>query len=185
MIEIVYDGSLKIGQPDYLPLVERVKATGLELVFFTGYYPEAAKLLLARDRLNWKIPFMSGDGANDSDLVKIAGKKALSGFCSSRIKSFFDRYMKAHGERLASIYALFAGDAFIAVTESIRRLETTDPDRISDYLHRIYLNPAALTGKQYFDYKGDVTSDLYGLYQVDTEGRFILRNLLTHRQVGQ
>jgi branched-chain amino acid transport system substrate-binding protein len=196
MIEVVYDGSLKPGDPDYLPLVERAKAASPELVFFAGFYPEAAKLLLVRDRLNWKIPFMSGDGANDSDLVKIAGKKAAAGFSfisppapedlrSPRVKSFLDRYMKAYGTRLTSIYALFAGDAFIAVTESIRRLQTTDPDRISDYLHRSYLNPAALTGKQYFDYKGDVMNDLHGLYQVDNEGRFILQNLLAHGKVGQ
>jgi len=196
MIEVVYDGSLKTGQPDYLPLVERAKAAGPELVFFAGYYPEAARLLLARDRLNWKIPFMSGDGANDSELVKAAGKKAAAGFYfisppapedlrSPRVESLLDRYMKAYGTRLTSIYALFAGDAFIAVMESIRRLQTTDPDRISDYLHRIYLNPAALTGKQYFDYKGDVMNDLHGLYQVDNEGRFILQNLLAHGQVGQ
>jgi branched-chain amino acid transport system substrate-binding protein len=196
MIEVVYDGSLKTGQSDYLPLLERIKAAGPELVFFTGYYPEAARLLLARDRLNWEIPFMSGDGANDSNLIQIAGKKAAAGFSfisppapedlpSPRIKSFLDRYMTAYGTRLTSIYALFAGDAFIAVTESIRRLQTTDPDRISDYLHRRYVNPAALTGKHYFDYKGDVMSDLHGVYQVDNEGRFILQKLLTHGKVGQ
>jgi branched-chain amino acid transport system substrate-binding protein len=196
MIEVVYDGSLKTGQSDYLPLLERIKAAGPELVFFTGYYPEAARLLLARDRLNWEIPFMSGDGANDSNLIQIAGKKAAAGFSfisppapedlpSPRIKSFLDRYMTAYGTRLTSIYALFAGDAFIAVTESIRRLQTTDPDRISDYLHRRYMNPAALTGKHYFDYKGDVMSDLHGVYQVDNEGRFILQKLLTHGKVGQ
>jgi branched-chain amino acid transport system substrate-binding protein len=196
MIEVVYDGSLKTGQSDYLPLLERIKAAGPELVFFTGYYPEAARLLLARDRLNWEIPFMSGDGANDSNLIQIAGKQAAAGFSfisppapedlpSPRIKSFLDRYMTAYGTRLTSIYALFAGDAFIAVTESIRRLQTTDPDRISDYLHRRYVNPAALTGKHYFDYKGDVMSDLHGVYQVDNEGRFILQKLLTHGKVGQ
>jgi len=195
MIEIVFDGSLKSGQPDYLPLVEKARAASPELVFFTGYYPEAARLLLARERLNWEIPFMSGDGANDSELVKIAGKKAAEGFSfisppapddlrSPRAKSFLERYMKAYGTRLTSIYALFAGDAFIAVTESIRKLQTTDPDRISDYLHRSYVNPAALTGKQYFDYKGDVMNDLHGVYRVDNEGRFILQNLMAHGQVG-
>jgi branched-chain amino acid transport system substrate-binding protein len=93
--------------------------------------------------------------------------------------------MKVYGTRLTSIYALFAGDAFIAVTESIRRLRTTDPDRISDYLHRSYFNPAALTGKQYFDYKGDVMNDLHGLYKVDNAGRFILQNLMAHGHVGK
>jgi branched-chain amino acid transport system substrate-binding protein len=196
MIDVVYDGSLNVGDPDYLPLVEKIKAAGPELVFFTGYYPEAARLLLARDRLNWNIPFMGGDGANNSDLVKIAGGKAAAGFSfisppapedlrSPRVKPFLDRYMKAYGTRLTSIYALFAGDAFIAVTESIRRLHTTDPDRISDYLHRSYFNPAALTGKQYFDYKGDVMNDLHGLYKVDNAGRFILQNLMAHGHVGK
>ncbi len=196
MIEVVYDGSLKAGQPDYLPLLERAKAAGPQLLFFAGYYPEAARLLLARNQLNWNIPFMSGDGVNDSGLVKAAGKKAAEGFSfvsppapedlhSPRLKSFLDRYMKAYGTRLSSIYALFAGDAFIAVIESIRKLQTTDPERVSDYLHRSYFNSAALTGKQYFDYKGDVVNDIHGLYQVDDKGRFILQNILAQGQIGQ
>jgi hypothetical protein len=54
---------------------------------------------------------------------------------------------------------------------------------IPDYLHRTYLNPAALTGRQHSDYKGDVMNDLHGVYQVDNEGRFILQNLMIHGQV--
>ncbi len=188
MIDVVYDGQLTIGPPDYLSLVEKVKAAGPELVFFAGYYPEAAKLLSARSRLNWTAVFMSGDGAHNSDLVEIAGKKAAAGFyfisppapediSFPRTKAFFDRYQKAYGAKPSSIFALFAGDALIAVLEGIAKMRSTDPDLISDYLHRSYFNTGALTGKQYFNYKGDVMNDLHGLYRVDNEGRFVLQTV--------
>ncbi|MDD5168973.1 MAG: branched-chain amino acid ABC transporter substrate-binding protein [Syntrophales bacterium] len=194
MIDIVsYDG-LTPGQKNYRPVLEKVRATGPELVFFAGYYPEAARLLLAREQMDWKAPFMGGDAVNNPDLIKIAGKKAAYGFSflsppaprdlhSPRAKQFLARYLEVFGEKPTSIYAILAGDAFLAVTDSIQKLSTADALRIADYLHRHYFNTAGLSGTLYFNYRGDMVNDLHGVYHVDDEGRFILGEFLQHGQM--
>lgn len=191
MIDVVFYESLQPGRNDYRADLEKMKAKGTEMVFFAGYYPEAARLLSGREQMKWSAPFLGGDAVNNPGLVKLAGKKATEGFHflsppipidlnSSRAKQFLQRYRETYNETPVSIHALLAGDAFIAVTDSIRRLQTTDPDKISDYLHLKYFNPAGLTGPLYFDFKGDVVNNLYGIYRVDDDGRFILQRLVEH-----
>ncbi|MEN6622477.1 MAG: branched-chain amino acid ABC transporter substrate-binding protein [Smithella sp.] len=189
MIDVVSYESLQPGRNDYRADLEKIKAKGADMVFFAGYYPEAAKLLSGREQMKWSVPFLGGDAVNNPGLVKLAGKKATEDFHflsppipfdlnSPRAKLFLQRYREAYGETPVSIHALLAGEAFIAVTDSIRRQQTTDPDKISAYLHLKYFNPAGLTGPIYFDYKGDVVNNLYGIYSVDSEGRFILQRLV-------
>ena len=196
MIDVVYDGDLVPGRVDYLPVLEKIRSKGPELIFYAGYYPEAARLLQGRERMKWDVALMGGDGVNNPELVKLAGRKAAAGFYflsppnpsdlkSPRAKQFLDRYAGAYGERPASIHALFAGDAFLALVESVAKTQTIDPEKMADYLHRTYFNPMGLTGTLYFDYRGDIVSDLHGVYQIDGEGRFVLQTLLQHGRIVQ
>lgn len=196
MIDVVSFESVLPGKLDYRADLEKIKAREAKLVFFAGYYPEAARLLAGREQMKWEAPFLGGDAVNNPGLVKLAGKKAAEGFYflsppipsdlnSPGVKQFLSRYREAYGEIPVSIHALLAGDAFIAVTDSISKLQTTDSEKISDYLHRQYFNPAGLTGPLYFDYKGDVVNNLYGIYRVDGEGRFVLQKLLQHGRIVQ
>lgn len=188
MIDIVSYVSVRPGQLDYRSDLEKMKANGAEMIFFAGYYPEAARLLAGREQMKWNAPFLGSDAVNNPGLVKLAGKKAVEGFNflsppipsdldSPRSKQFLQHYREAYGENPVSIHALLAGNAFIALTDSIGRLQTTDPEKISAYLHVKYFNPAGLTGPLYFDFKGDVVNNLFEIYRVDNEGRFILQKV--------
>jgi branched-chain amino acid transport system substrate-binding protein len=193
-IKVVFYEALIPGQQDYVPLLEKAKATEPELVFFAGYYPEAAKLLLGRQQLNWKVPFMGGDAVNHQLLVNVTGKKAAEGFYFlsppnpadlglPKTNEFLARFEKKYGYRPSSIHALLAGDAFSAIVQSMRKVDTDDPDIISAYLRENYYNPAGLTGTIYFDFKGDVMNDLHAIYRVDGRGRFIIQRLLKYGEI--
>jgi len=191
MMDAVFSGSLTPGRSDYLDVLEKIRATAPEAVFFAGYYPEAARLLQGRNQLHWETPFMGGDAVNNTRLIEIAGTKAAKSFYflsppnpehidTPQTKRFLDRFQKAYGYKPSSTYALLAGDAFIAVTESIMKVQTTDTLKVSDYLHRRYFKKSGLTGEIFFNSRGDVVNDLYGVYQVDDQGRFILKRQLQH-----
>jgi len=60
------------------------------------------------------------------------------------------------------------------------KTQTTDASAIADYLHRYYFNPSGLTGEIFFNVWGDVVNDLYAVYQVDENGRFILKRRILH-----
>lgn len=58
MLQTVYSGSLAPGQSDYSDALQKIRATHPDIVFFAGYYPEAAALLRGRMQMQWPVPFM-------------------------------------------------------------------------------------------------------------------------------
>lgn len=189
MLDPVFYGTLTPGRSDYADILEQIKKTAPEVVFFAGYYPEAARLLQGREQLRWGVPFVGGDAVNNPGLVEIAGINAAENFLilsppnpehldTPWTKSFLDRFRHTYGYTPSSIFALLAGNAINAVTDSVAIVGTTDPLQVSDYLHRHYFKKSGLTGEIFFNSKGDVVNDLYALYRVDGRGRLILRKQL-------
>lgn len=195
-IGVVFYNALIPGKHDYADILSSIKTTDPDIVFFSGYYPEAARLLEGRERMAWKVPFMGGDAVNSSVLVDIADYKAAEGFYflsppvpadldAPRGKIFLGRFKKIYDYSPSSIHALFAGDAFTAVTDSITELKTTDTKQLSHYLHGQYMNKAGLTGQILFDKKGDIVGDFHAVYRVDSEGNFILQRMLAQGRIVQ
>ncbi|SEM23042.1 amino acid/amide ABC transporter substrate-binding protein, HAAT family [Syntrophus gentianae] len=186
MMPPVFYGALTPNQADDSGLLEKVRETAPEVVFFAGYYPEAGRLLQARERLSWKVPFMGGDATNNPGLITVAGTRAAAHFFilsppnpdqleNPRTKTFLNRFQQVYGYRPSSIYGLLAGNALLALSESIQAIQSADASKVSDYLHRRYFKKSGLTGEIFFNTRGDVVNDLYVLYQVDKEGRFLLK----------
>ena len=191
-VSVVFYDALIPGRQDYSDILTRAKDTRPDLVFFSGYHPEAAHLLKGRNQMNWRgVIFMGGDAVESNKLIDIAGMKAAEGFyflsiprvidlSSPRTRQFTNRFEKAYRCRPSSAYALLAGDAFIAITESMKILKTTDTSLLADYLHNKYNKKDGLTGNIRFDRKGDVINDLHAVYRLDSMGRFILQRKLQY-----
>jgi branched-chain amino acid transport system substrate-binding protein len=188
---VFYDALIP-GKEDYSDILAKAKDTRPDFVFFAGFYPEAAHLLKGRQQMDWhEVIFMGGDAVDSSRLIEIAGAKAAEGFYflsvprvkdldATRTRKFVTTYEKAYRSRPASAYALLAGDAFAAITESVKRLKTTDTKLLSEYLHTKYNKTDGLTGNIRFDLKGDVVNDLHAVYRVDNQGRYILQRKLQY-----
>src|SRR5689334_17894737 len=78
--KVVFFDALTPKEQDYSAILTKLKAAGPDVVFFTGYYPEAGLLLKQKKQMGWNVPFIGGDAINNPDLVKIAGKDAAAGF---------------------------------------------------------------------------------------------------------
>jgi branched-chain amino acid transport system substrate-binding protein len=69
--------SITPGEKDYKTLLSRLKAEArADGIFFGGLYTEAGLLARQMRELDWKIPFLSGDGAKTPALFEIAGPAA-------------------------------------------------------------------------------------------------------------
>lgn len=191
MISVVYSGSLTPDQSDATELLKKIQAAGPDMIFFAGYYPEAAGLLRAKRQLQWKVPLMGGDGVNHPQLAALAGKDAAEGFHflsppnpehleTPQARAFLERFRKIHAGNPSSVYPLLAGNAFLAFTQSATQVKTTETKAVADYLHRRYFNKSGLTGEIFFNVWGDVVNDLYAVYFVDANGRFILKRQIRH-----
>ena len=78
---IVFFDALTPGERDYSTILTKLKQANPQIVFFTGYYNEAGNCYCGR-RKRWASTFRSsgGDATNNTDLVKIAGGPAATGF---------------------------------------------------------------------------------------------------------
>jgi branched-chain amino acid transport system substrate-binding protein len=183
---VVFFDALTPKEQDYSAILTKLKAAGPDLVFFTGYYPEAGLLLKQKKQMGWNVPFIGGDAINNPDLVKIAGKEAAEGFMflsppqpkdldTAEAKAYLAAYQKKYGEAPSSIYGLLAGDGFRVVAKAIEATKATSSDKLRDYLTNGLKAFPGLTGKIEFNAKGDRVGELYRVYKVAKDGAFALQ----------
>ena len=184
--EVVFFNALTPGEQDYTTILTKLKSVNPDVVFFTGYYPEAAMLLRQKRDMGWDVPFIGGDANNNPDLVKIAGKEAVAGFRflsppvpqdlpSAQARDFLSSYKEKYGSAPGSIWAVLAGDAFRVIVKAIEETGSTDTDKLADYLHNDLEAFPGLTGPIAFNEKGDRVGDVYRVYKVNAEGNFVLQ----------
>jgi len=142
---VVFFDALTPKEQDYSAILTKLKAAGPEVVFFTGYYPEAGLLLKQKKQMGWNVPFIGGDAINNPDLVKIAGAPAAEGFQflsppvpkdldTAEAKAYVSSYQKKYGEAPSSIYGVLAGDGLRVVMKAIEGAKSTKADAIRGYL---------------------------------------------------
>ena len=185
-MNIVFFDALTAGERDYTAILTKMKAADPEIVFFTGYYPEAGKLLRQKKEMGWNVPFIGGDASNNPDLIKVSGKDAAEGFFflsppiphdlpSKEAKAFLAKFKDTYNRIPTSIWAVLSGDGFRVITAAIKAVQSTDPDKLADYLHNDLKDFPGLTGKISFNEKGDRVGEVYRVYKVDDKGNFILQ----------
>jgi branched-chain amino acid transport system substrate-binding protein len=184
-VNIVFFDALTPGEQDYGTILSKMKTKDPDVVFFTGYYPEAGLMLRQKMEKGWDVPFIGGDATNNPDLVKIAGNKAAEGFRflsppvpgdlpTKEAREFLDAYEARYQSTPGSIWAVLAGDGFRVIVEAIRQTESTDTRKMADYLHDEMEGFPGLTGDIAFNEKGDRIGDVYRVYRVDADGNFVL-----------
>jgi len=182
----VFFDALTPKEQDYSAILTKLKAAGPDVVFFTGYYPEAGLLLKQKRQMGWGVPFLGGDAINNPDLVKIAGKEAAQGFRflsppvpkdldTPEARAYVAAYQKKYGEAPSSIYGVLAGDGFRVIAKAIEATKATDPEKLAAYLAGGLKDFPGYTGRIAFNAKGDRVGELYRVYQVDAEGKFALQ----------
>jgi branched-chain amino acid transport system substrate-binding protein len=185
-VNVVFFDALTPKEQDYSAILTKLKAAGPDIVFFTGYYPEAGLLLKQKKQMGWSVPFVGGDAINNPDLVKIAGKEAAQGFQflsppvpkdldTAEAKAYVSGYQKKYGEAPSSIYGVLAGDGFRVIARAIEATRSTDKDKLRDYLVNGLKDFPGYTGKIAFNAKGDRVGELYRVYKVDAGGSFVLQ----------
>ncbi len=184
-IKIVFFDALTPGERDYTTILTKLKSENPDVVFFTGYYPEAGLLLRQKKEMGWNVQFIGGDATNNPDLIKIAGVDAAKGFMflsppvpqdldTPQARAFLKAYLSKYHSYPSSVWAVLSGDALLAIVKAIKGTHSTNPDKLAYYLHYKLKNMPGLTGKISFDAKGDRVGDLYRVYKVDAKGHFVL-----------
>lgn len=179
-IEVVYDDAVTPGQVDYADVAKRVAESKPDVVYYTGYYPEAA--LLAKDVRQLKLPvkhLMGGDGTTDPTLIKTAGAAAKGMICttaplprflsSEQAHRFIADYKKAYSAEPGP-YSVYEYDAVTVTAKAITDAHSSKPADIVAALHKVS-NFMGATGDITFNEKGDRTKAVY-VTVIAEEGHF-------------
>ncbi|MDR1109381.1 MAG: branched-chain amino acid ABC transporter substrate-binding protein [Deltaproteobacteria bacterium] len=182
--EVYYD-SIVPNDRDYTVSLTKIKAAGPDVIVFTGYYPEAGLLLRQKRDLGFNVPMIGGDATNNTSLVEIAGKEAADGYYfisppsladlkTDAAVRFMGTYQEKHGVQPSSVWAILAGDAFLVLAEAVKAVGP-DPERMAQWLKTDLKDFQGLSGPISFDGRGDRIGEVYRLYRVSPDGRFMIQ----------
>ena len=76
---VIGTDTVQVGQTDFSATVTKVTSSGADAVFFGGYYTEGGLFVKQLRQAGYKGLFMSGDGSEDPNFVKVAGPAAAEG----------------------------------------------------------------------------------------------------------
>ena len=154
----VASDQISVGQTDMSAVVTKVKASGADAVFYGGYYTEAGLLAKQLRQGGFQGKFMSGDGAEDPNFVKVAGAQAANGALLSAPAGPAPSGFGASG-----LYATQAYDAtniFLAALKDGAK----NGEEINKFIGS-YTGDGA-SGPIAFDDKGDIKQSTIYVYKV-------------------
>lgn len=185
--ELVFFDAVTPGDRDFTTTLVKMRAANPDVIVFTGYYPEAGMLLRQKKDMKWDIPMIGGDATNNAALVEITGAEAANGYyfisppgpadlTDPEARKFMDQYRAKHNAIPSSVWTVLAGDAFNVLVEALKHVDgEPTAEKLADYLHNGLKDYPGFTGSISFNKKGDRIGDVYRLYQVDGNGKFILK----------
>lgn len=130
---IVIEQSINDGDADVSAQITSIKNSGADAIIFTGYYQEAARLLLTKKAQGVQAPLVGGDGFQSPDLWNIAGDAAIgamfySGFSAEvdrpKIQSFKTKMLEKGKE--ADTFSAQGYDAAYLLAEAMKAANVTD-----------------------------------------------------------
>ncbi len=166
--EVIYEG-VNPGEKDYSALVSKLKAAGVDLVYFGGLHPEAGLIVRQMRDQGVNATLFSGDGITDKEYWTIAGPGAAGTLMtfgpdprkSPAAKEVVDKF-KAKGVDPEG-YVLYSYAAVQVMKQAMEATKSNDPKKVAEYMHsgatfQTVLGPLA------FDKKGDITKKDYVVY---------------------
>ncbi len=131
----------KTGDQDFTAQVTYALRLNPDVIFITGYYPEAALIARQARQMGYKGYIMGGDGLEAPELIKIGGEAVdgiyftthfnAKGAATEMSKKFVKMYEEKYG-KLPSALAALGFDAYLILVDAIERVLKGNPDIIND-----------------------------------------------------
>ncbi len=185
--EVVLDIIIEPGQRDFTTLLDKLGESDVEVIYFSGYYPDAGVLVkqLRQVEALKDVKFIGGNAVNNPEFINIAGVQAAMGsfvvtaplpqdLDSPEAEKFKADYQERYGEPPVSIWTLMAADTFRVLKHAIEEANSTEVDVLTEYI-RGMKDFSGITGTIIgFDENGDRIGTPYVPYVVNEAGEFVL-----------
>lgn len=182
-VDLVYYDAITPGEKDFTVPLTKVRETEPDVLYFTGYYAEAALILSQAREIGIECPFVGGNAAINDEFVKIAGIDVAKGAFMTqepmpeelpyeKSREFLEAYMNEYGEIPSSPWPVYAADALNVLAYAIDKVGDTDQKLIADYLRDEVNGISGITGSVGFTENGDREGVPYLMYVVNDQGHF-------------
>ncbi len=177
--EIVYRGKIKAGSQNYTPVLTKIKSNRPDVIYFSGYYPEAGLLRAQQMQLGIGADFYGGNACDNPDYLKLAGKFAKGSFLINvptpdllpydLAVNFLKDYKAKYKMDPPSIWTLLNIDGMRAILYAAEQTKSTDPKTIADYLHKLKDYPG-ISGPISFAEDGNRIGSAHQTYEYQSDG---------------
>jgi branched-chain amino acid transport system substrate-binding protein len=159
-------------EQDFKGVLTKVKAKAPDVIMFGGMDAQAGPMLKQMKALGIKAKFISGDGAQSAELIKLGGDAAEGSYATTaglpkekmpQGQAFYDKF-KAKFNADVQVYAPFTYDATNVLIAAIQKAGSTDGKKIIDAVKATSMD--GVTGKIAFDDKGDIKDGAVTVFQV-------------------
>ncbi|WP_157724353.1 ABC transporter substrate-binding protein [Pseudothermotoga hypogea] len=144
--EIVFEQKYPLGETDFRPLLTRIRSARPDVIYATGYFSEAARLVTQARQMGIFIPIIGQEGYDSPQFAKLAEAGAANGVVITTdldrdsekpiVRWFIEEYAKRYGLD-ADMVAASAFDAVMAAAKAIQIAGSYDPAKIRDALATI------------------------------------------------
>jgi len=177
--EPVFHQGIPPGTPDYSSIIQKLKQTQAGVVIYSGYHPQASKIVSQMRMKKMKTIFISGDGIKDEAFILSAGKFAEGVYATApkdtsnlpKAIAAIDSYKKTYGTYPGAFF-LNAYAAANIVMAAIQEAGSTNYSAVLHVLKSAQLDTTM--GKMSFDERGDAVGPGLGfiVYRVEM-GKFV------------
>jgi len=179
---VVKSAVVKEKQVDFGSLVNDIKASGADTVFWGGYYREAAPFMKQFRDNGGKATFVAGDGVKDDAFVKGAGEKEAEGAILTcpcvppeKLQGTFAADYKAATGRDPGTYSAEAFDAANILLSGIKAGNTTR-EKLNTYVNNYTGKGITTTFK--FQSDGDLDPSAVAVWAYKVQGGKIIADQL-------
>jgi branched-chain amino acid transport system substrate-binding protein len=160
--KVVASDKVEVKQTDFSAVSTKIVNSGSTALFFGGYYTEAGLLLKQLRGAGWKGTMVAGDGVNDANFIKVAGKAVAEGTIltcpcapATEAKGTFVTDYKAAFSADPGTYADVSYDISNIVLEGIKAGNATR-EKLNTFING-YNKAGAATGVTYkFEANGEL-----------------------------
>jgi branched-chain amino acid transport system substrate-binding protein len=141
--EVAIEQKYTEGDKDFNAQLTAIKAAGVEGIYVSGYYTEAALICKQARDLGITVPLFGGDGWEAPELVEIGGAAVDGCYYSTHyspqsdtpiVKNFVAKFQARYGGETPDAMAALGYDSLEVMVDAIRRAGSTDGAAIRDAL---------------------------------------------------
>jgi branched-chain amino acid transport system substrate-binding protein len=163
--------AIEPGKADYWGIVQKMRAGGIEILYYGGYQAEAALIIRQAREHGYELQLVAGDGIANEDFGLIAGPAsdgALMTFYSSPSGPEAAAFAARFTEGLRPPFTTYA--AFQVWAQAAAKAGTLETKAVADALRAGEFD--TVLGRIGFDAKGDVTGYETFVWYVWKDGKY-------------